>query len=63
EEEETLRRVRLNARQHASRQGWPSIVEQFEGYLYGACKQRAGAAQQAPGTALAIKPGSTAPRG
>jgi len=28
-----LRRVRLNARQHASRQGWPAIVEQFEGYL------------------------------
>ena len=63
EEEETLRRVRLNARQHASRQGWPAIVEQFEGYLYGASKHRAGAAQQAPGTALAIKPGSTAPRG
>lgn len=39
EEEETLRRVRLNARQHASRQGWSAIVEQFEGYLYGACQQ------------------------
>lgn len=37
EEPETLRRVRLNARQHASRQGWPAIVEQFEGYLYHAC--------------------------
>ncbi|MFT0866867.1 glycosyltransferase family 4 protein [Pseudomonas sp. CAM1A] len=36
EESETLRRVRLNARQHASRQGWPAIIEQFEGYLYSA---------------------------
>lgn len=33
EEQETLRRVRLNARQHAGHQGWPAIVEQFEGYL------------------------------
>jgi glycosyltransferase involved in cell wall biosynthesis len=39
EEEETLRRVRLNARQHASRQGWPAIVEEFEGYLCNACRQ------------------------
>jgi glycosyltransferase involved in cell wall biosynthesis len=39
EEVETLRRVRLNARQHASRQGWPAIVEQFEGYLNSACRQ------------------------
>ncbi|HEX5844328.1 MAG TPA: glycosyltransferase family 1 protein, partial [Pseudomonas sp.] len=28
-----LRRVRLNARLHASRQGWPAIVEQFEAHL------------------------------
>ena len=41
EEEETLRRVRLNARQHASRQGWPAIVEQFEGYLDAARNQAA----------------------
>ncbi|MBA6059940.1 glycosyltransferase family 4 protein [Pseudomonas juntendi] len=41
EEEETLRRVRLNARQHASRQGWPAIVEQFEGYLHAARNQAA----------------------
>jgi glycosyltransferase involved in cell wall biosynthesis len=33
---ESLRRVRLNARQHASRQGWPAIVEQFEQHLRGA---------------------------
>ncbi|OEC35738.1 Glycosyltransferase involved in cell wall bisynthesis [Pseudomonas cuatrocienegasensis] len=35
---ETLRRVRLNARQHAARQGWPAIVEQFERHLYSALK-------------------------
>jgi glycosyltransferase involved in cell wall biosynthesis len=40
EERETLRNVRLNARQHASRQGWASIIEQFEGQLRGACVQR-----------------------
>ncbi|WP_460118032.1 glycosyltransferase family 4 protein [Pseudomonas sp. S2_C03] len=37
EERETLRCVRLNARQHASRQGWGAIVEAFEGQLRGAC--------------------------
>ena len=37
EERETLRCVRLNARQHASRQGWAAIIEQFEGQLRGAC--------------------------
>lgn len=41
EEEETLRRVRLNARKHASHQGWPAIVEQFEGYLHAARNQAA----------------------
>ena len=30
---EGLRRVRLNARLHASRQGWPAIVELFEQHL------------------------------
>ncbi|MBA4287989.1 MAG: glycoside hydrolase [Pseudomonas sp.] len=30
---ESLRRVRLNARLHASRQGWPAIVELFEHHL------------------------------
>ena len=33
EEPESLRRVRLNARQHAARQGWAAIVEQFEQHL------------------------------
>jgi glycosyltransferase involved in cell wall biosynthesis len=37
EERETLRCVRLNARQHASRQGWPSVIEQFETQLRGVC--------------------------
>ncbi|MGS7252170.1 glycosyltransferase family 1 protein [Pseudomonas sp. SK] len=46
EEAETLRRVRLNARQHASRQGWPAIVEQFEGYLHAARNQAASAASR-----------------
>ena len=39
EDSETLRRVRLNARQHASRQGWAAIIEQFERQLLGACSQ------------------------
>lgn len=38
EETETLRRVRLNARQHASRQGWPAVIEQFEDQLRSACQ-------------------------
>ena len=58
EESETLRRVRLNARQHASRQGWPAIVEQFEGYLRGAM-----AGSGVPAATLAIKPGSSVPHG
>lgn len=33
ENDENLRRVRLNARQHASRQGWAGIIESFESYL------------------------------
>ncbi|MEB0044286.1 MULTISPECIES: glycosyltransferase family 1 protein [unclassified Pseudomonas] len=37
EEDETLRCIRLNARQHASRHGWGAIIEQFEGQLRGAC--------------------------
>ena len=31
-----LRRVRLNARQHAGKQGWPAIVERFESLLHAA---------------------------
>jgi len=62
EESETLRRVRLNARQHASRQGWPAIIEQFEAHLYNACRtERAGS--EPAGAALEIKPTSPAPRG
>ncbi len=45
---ETRRRVRLNARQHAGRQGWPSIVEQFEHYLQTACLLPADAQPAAP---------------
>ncbi|MCJ8203711.1 glycosyltransferase family 1 protein [Pseudomonas sp. RGM2987] len=37
EARENLRCVRLNARQHASRQGWASVIEQFEAQLRGAC--------------------------
>jgi glycosyltransferase involved in cell wall biosynthesis len=38
EDSESLRRVRLNARLHASRQGWPAIVEQFEEHLRSAMR-------------------------
>lgn len=61
EDSETLRRVRLNARQHASRQCWPAIVEQFEAYLRTACEQAASVRQ--PPVPLTIKPGSSAPHG
>ncbi len=37
EDEENLRRVRLNARRHARLQGWAAIVEQFEQQLTNAC--------------------------
>lgn len=62
EDTETLRRVRLNARQHASRQGWQAIVKEFEGHLYSACRQTAAQGKRAA-TPLTIKSGSTAPRG
>lgn len=42
EDDETLRRVRLNARQHASRQGWAGIIEAFECYLRTASETRDG---------------------
>jgi glycosyltransferase involved in cell wall biosynthesis len=35
-EPETLRRVRLNARQHASRQDWEGTIALFESYLHSA---------------------------
>lgn len=38
EDSESLRRVRLNARQHASRQGWPAIIEAFEHQLRVVCE-------------------------
>ncbi|MBF8779492.1 glycosyltransferase family 1 protein [Pseudomonas fulva] len=63
EEDENLRRVRLNARSHACRQGWPQIIEQFEGYLHEACRQAE--SQSLPGAvaALTIKPGASTPPG
>lgn len=36
EDPESLRRVRLNARQHAGKQGWPAIVERLESLLHAA---------------------------
>lgn len=48
EDQETLRRVRLNARQHAGRQGWPAIVEQFETYLLDTCHSTLAATPQRP---------------
>lgn len=36
EDREHLRCVRLNARQHAARQSWAAIVEQFESHLHSA---------------------------
>ena len=54
EDGEALRRIRLNARQHASRQGWATIIEQFEAQLRGACQA---AAQRVGG--FGLKPGSS----
>jgi glycosyltransferase involved in cell wall biosynthesis len=51
---ENLRRVRLNARQHASRQGWAAIVESFESQLRGACAGTAATLNQ-----RVITPGSS----
>lgn len=48
EQAETLRCIRLNARQHASRQGWGAIIEQFEGQLRGACQGPAPASVKTP---------------
>jgi glycosyltransferase involved in cell wall biosynthesis len=50
EEPESLRRVRLNARQHAAQQGWPAIVELFEQHL-----------RSALAPALALPAGCTPP--
>ena len=40
EDDETLRRVRLNARQHASRQGWAGVIDAFEIHLRSASEMR-----------------------
>jgi glycosyltransferase involved in cell wall biosynthesis len=58
EGEETLRRIRLNARQHASRQGWQAIVELFETQLRDACQGKTGQ----PAAPL-LNADSPAPRG
>ncbi|MBM7060119.1 glycosyltransferase family 1 protein [Pseudomonas sp. UL073] len=42
EDAEALRRVRLNARQHAGQQGWPAIVQRFEAFLQAACQHVSG---------------------
>jgi glycosyltransferase involved in cell wall biosynthesis len=34
---ETLRTVRLNARRHASRQGWGAVIDRFEWHLHNVC--------------------------
>ena len=62
---EALRRVRLNARQHASRQGWAAIIEQFEEHLRNACAQ-AGIAVSPTGKSdlhPLVKPGTSTPHG
>ncbi|MGV6476572.1 glycosyltransferase family 4 protein [Azotobacter vinelandii] len=57
EDEENLRRVRLNARQHASHQGWEAIVGQFEEHLRGTLQapavQASGKRHAQPSTAPA----------
>ncbi|QBF25195.1 glycosyltransferase family 1 protein [Pseudomonas tructae] len=60
---ETLRRVRLNARQQVSRQGWPAIVEQFEAHLQAACRQSQGSIALPRPAPMAIKPESSTPHG
>lgn len=55
---ETLRRIRLNARQHASRQGWQAIIELFEEQLRGACDGKSPQPK-----ALRLNADSSAPRG
>lgn len=62
EEEETLRRVRLNARQHASRQGWPGIVEQFENYLNVATRENS-AQPGSTSSVVEVKPESSQTQG
>ncbi|MDZ5604810.1 glycosyltransferase family 1 protein [Pseudomonas sp. RP23018S] len=56
EENETLRRVRLNARHHALHQGWAAIVEQFEGHLAEACSRPSPLAPPIKAYPMADKP-------
>ena len=42
---ETLRTIRLNARRHASRQGWAQSIEQLETHLRRACHREADAVE------------------
>ncbi|MCP8463220.1 glycosyltransferase family 1 protein [Pseudomonas sp. ZM23] len=50
EDPERLRRVRLNARHHASHQAWDAVVDRFEGYLHEACRATsAGKTAPSPG--------------
>jgi type VI protein secretion system component VasF len=61
EDSETLRRVRLNARQHASRQGWQAIIEQFEQQLLSACPAQEVTSATPFRSAPMIRPESSAP--
>jgi glycosyltransferase involved in cell wall biosynthesis len=61
EDSETLRRVRLNARQHASRQGWQAIIEQFEQQLLRACPVQEVTSTAPSRSAPMIRPESSAP--
>lgn len=45
EHPETLRTIRLNARRHASHQGWAQSIEQFETQLRRACHREADAVE------------------
>lgn len=62
EDPEALRRVRLNARQHASRQGWATIIEQFESHLYEACRLSQSDSAGQHRAVLAIKSDSSVSR-
>jgi glycosyltransferase involved in cell wall biosynthesis len=56
EDNETLRRVRLNARQHASRQGWGAIIDLFEWQMLSACPEHEPAKpQRVHGAELKLK--------
>ena len=58
DDEETLRRVRLNARQHAMRQSWASIVEQFERHLQDATQVHSRPAGNSAVPRVSVRPRS-----